>query len=455
MKNNRPDYAEQNECNRLLAECKPFKRMSPEVRAAIASLMSRQGFAAGAPLMQQGAEGDSLMVLSKGKASVVLEIPSQEETLLRTVSRADVVGEMALITRAPRSATVRADEDVDAFVLPAADFDELANRHPEVTVVMTDLLSDRLGTGRVDAFDNKSLQGYRVVGCLARGAMAIVYEAVEEDTGERLALKMMDHRLVYNADALARFHREAALAASLSHPNLVKVYRKFGCFRTFFLVMEYCDGPSLAQMNELSGPLPESEVRKILGQLYAGLRYIHSHGTTHRDVKLSNVLTCRDGTIKLGDFGLARPKFEPHLTDAGIVVGTPAYMAPEQFEMAEIDHQIDFYALGCMTYELLTGKPLFNEPTLPAIIARKMALTLPERQAIREDLSEDLYGVMTVALRKNPIDRRLPEDLLKEWAAPLDGALFADERWNSFNIAHGSTASISRDSEGGGESRLS
>jgi len=447
MSAKRPDYAVQNECNRLLAECKPFGRMSPEVRASIASLMTRQVFAAGTPLMRQGGDGDSLMVLCRGQASVLLEGPGMEDTLLRTVGRADVVGEMALITRGARTATVRADDEVEAFVLPATDFDDLANRHPEVTVVMTDLLSDRLGTGRVDAFDNKSMEGYRVVGCLARGAMAIVYEAIHEDSGERCALKMMDHRLVYNSDALARFHREASLAASLSHRNLVKVYRKFGCYRTFFLVMEYCDGPSLAQMTEFAGPLPETEIRKILGQLFEGLTYIHDNGTTHRDVKLSNVLSCQDGTIKLGDFGLARPKFEPHLTDAGIVVGTPAYMAPEQFEMAEVDHYVDYYAMGCLTYELLTGKPLFNAPTLPGMIAHKMSLELPARQEIREDLSEDLYDLMRVALSKKPADRTLPQALLRSWVAPLSPDLVADERWSNFNIAHGSTMSIARDSE--------
>jgi serine/threonine protein kinase len=400
----------------------------------------------------QGDKGDSLMVLSKGDAAVVLEIPGQDETILRQVGRADVVGEMALITREPRTATVRANSAVEAFVLPAADFDDLALKHPQVTVVMTDLLSDRLGQNRIDAFDHKLIEGYRVAGFLARGAMAIVYEVIKEDTQEHLALKMMDHRLIYNADALARFHREAAIAASLTHPNLVKVYDKLECYRTFFLVMEYCDGPSLAQMNEMAGPLPEAEVRKALGQLYLGLTCLHDSGTTHRDVKLSNVLSCSDGTIKLADFGLARPDFEPHLTDAGVVVGTPAFMAPEQFDHTEVGHNIDFYALGCLAYELLTGSQLFDEPTLAATMARKMNLVLPERRAIREDLSEELYAFLQVALSRDPRDRRHDRQQLTSWAGPLDRELVARRNWEAFNLVDASTERIIKDEDG--EQRL-
>jgi CRP-like cAMP-binding protein len=448
MADARPDYREQNDCNRLLAECKPFARMFPQVRAAIALLMSRRIFAPGEALMQQGGPGDSLMVLSKGEAEVLLEIPGQADTLLRTVRRPDVVGEMALITRGRRTATVRARTEVEAFVLPAEAFEELAHRHSEVTVVMTDLLSDRLGSTRIDAFDNKVVEGYRIEGCLARGAMAIVYEAVEVGTDNRFALKMMDHRLAYNSDALTRFHREASIAATLDHENLVKVYDKFECYRTFFLVMELCDGPSLAQLLETVGPLPEDAIRSILGQLYAGLCYLHQSGTTHRDVKLSNVLSRQDGRIKLADFGLARPKFEPHLTDAGTVLGTPAYMAPEQFEGKEIDERIDFYALGCLAMELLTGRPLFDENSLPAIIARKISFKMPERSRIRQDLSEELYELIGIALRHDPADRVLPQDVLARWAQPLDHSLLTHGLWNNYNIAHGTTERLVRGDDG-------
>jgi len=435
-------YEEQNECNRLLADCKAFERMTPEVRAVIANLMTRKTFAPGEVLMRQGDEGDSLIVLSEGTASVVLEIPGEEDSLLRTVSHADVVGEMALITRLPRMATVRAKDTVAAFLLPAADYHDLANRHPQVSVVMTDLLSDRLGTDRVDAIDHKSMGGYKIEGCLARGAMGVVYEASHEETGDVVALKMMDHRLSYNSNALARFHREAALSESLDHPNLVRVHKKFEAFRTFFLVMEYCDGPTLSQLLEMAGPLPDSAVRKILGQLFEGLTYLHGLGITHRDVKLSNVLSNQNGIVKLGDFGLARPKFEPELTDAGILVGTPAYMAPEQFEGAELEQVVDFYALGCLAYELLNGRPLFDEPSLPAMMSRKMTFTMPQPQYICKDLSEELYDVLKVALSRKPADRVLPADLLQSWSAPFGSDLISNEKWSSFNIAHGSTATI-------------
>jgi len=317
----------------------------------------------------------------------------------------------------------------------------------EVTVVLTDLLSDRLGTDRVDALDNKLVNGYRVEGCLARGAMAIVYEAVKEGTRDRFALKMMDHRLVYNSDALARFQQEATIAESLSHVNLVKVYGRFEHYRTFFLVMEYCDGPSLAQLVATAGPLPESVVRPIIGQVFAGLTYLHESGTTHRDIKLSNVLSCQDGTIKLADFGLARPRFEPHLTDAGMVLGTPAYMAPEQFEGKEVGNTVDFYAMGCLAYELLTGEPLFDEPSLAAMISRKMSWTMLERSAITPDISDELYDVLQKTLSKNPADRLLSPELLGQWAAPLDRDVVASSEWNVYSISRASTVRVDQDDD--------
>jgi CRP-like cAMP-binding protein len=342
-------------CSEVLAGCQAFSRLPLSVRDLLSAFMFRQPFQTGEVLMRQGEQGTNLMVIGGGSAQVVLRLPDGSVRRLEIVSRGDIVGEMALLTRDPRNADVVALEAGEAFVLSADLFEVLTSRHPDISVVLTDLLTERLGRQQIDALGQKVLHGYRVEECIGRGGMATVYRAVHEESGERVALKMMHHRLVYDPDALARFQREADIAESLAHKNIVAVYGRFSDYKTYFMVMEFCDGPTLGRVIREWGGLEEDAVRAVIGQLAQALTYLHDRDLAHRDLKPSNVLLTREGRVKLADFGLARPVYARKLTLRGVAVGTPAYMAPEQIAGRSVDSSVDIYALGCLAYELLTG----------------------------------------------------------------------------------------------------
>jgi serine/threonine protein kinase len=407
-------------CSEVLAGCQAFSRLPLSVRDLLSAFMFRQPFQTGEVLMRQGEQGTNLMVIGGGSAQVVLRLPDGSVRRLEIVSRGDIVGEMALLTRDPRNADVVALEAGEAFVLSADLFEVLTSRHPDISVVLTDLLTERLGRQQIDALGQKVLHGYRVEECIGRGGMATVYRAVHEESGERVALKMMHHRLVYDPDALARFQREADIAESLAHKNIVAVYGRFSDYKTYFMVMEFCDGPTLGRVIREWGGLEEDAVRAVIGQLAQALTYLHDRDLAHRDLKPSNVLLTREGRVKLADFGLARPVYARKLTLRGVAVGTPAYMAPEQIAGRSVDSSVDIYALGCLAYELLTGAPMFDEEELTALIYKKMKWELPPRAEILEGLSEELYDVLRMSLSSRPEERRIRLAEIASWAQPVD-----------------------------------
>ncbi|UCE03784.1 MAG: protein kinase [Candidatus Latescibacterota bacterium] len=407
-------------CSDVLAGCQAFSRLPLSVRDLLSAFMVRQSFQTGEVLMRQGEQGTNLMVIGRGSAQVTLRLPDGSERPLEIVSRGDIVGEMALLTRDPRTADVVALEAGEAFVLSADVFEVLTSRHPDISVVLTDLLTERFGRQQIDALGQKVLHGYRVEECIGRGGMGTVYRAVHEESGERVALKMMHHRLVYDPDALARFQREADIAESLAHKNIVRVYGRFSDYKTYFMVMEFCDGPTLGRVIREWGGLQEDAVRAVIGQLAQALTYLHERDLAHRDLKPSNVLLTHAGRVKLADFGLARPVYARKLTLRGVAVGTPAYMAPEQIAGRNVDSSVDIYALGCLAYELLTGAPMFDEEELTALIYKKMKWELPPRAEILEDLSEELYDVLRMSLSSRPQERRIRLAEIAGWAQPLD-----------------------------------
>ena len=245
----------------------------------------------------------------------------------------DSVGEMALVTREARSADL-ADSPVRVLLVPTAAFDWLAVRHLELGIVLTNSSPSAWGKARTTGSAGKQVEGFRILRCIGRGGMSIVYRAQDEATGELVALKMMSYRLIYDAPALARFRQEARLLQGLEHPHIARLKRLFPAYHTYFLVMELCEGADLSRLIHLRGALPESQVRPILGQLARALEYIHSRGLVHRDLKPANVMITREGQVKLTDFGLAMlvvvaEDGETRAVDQALM-GTPAFMAPEQ-----------------------------------------------------------------------------------------------------------------------------
>jgi serine/threonine protein kinase len=371
-------------------------------------------------MVRQGDAPDGLLILLEGSAHARLH---EADAPIGRFSRGDIVGEMALVTHEPRSADVIADTAVRALLVPTDAFDRLAVRHLELGMVLTELVADRLGRSARDGFGGKRIEDFRIIDCVGRGGMSVVYGARNERTGEVVALKMMSYRLIFDAAALARFRQEAELLQSLDHPNIARLQRLFPAYRTYFLVMELCEGVDLQALVDGLGPLPEARVQPMLGHLARALGYIHERGLVHRDLKPANVMLTRDGRLKLTDFGLAAPAVvhEDDSTRADPrLLGTPAFMAPEQLSGATVDRRADIYALGCLAFQLLAGRRLFNASNLFDLMQQKMTLTLPPREQIGGGVSAGMHAFLSAALHANPDDRPWSADAVAHWAAPCE-----------------------------------
>jgi serine/threonine protein kinase len=385
--------------------------------------MQERSFAVGDALIRQDDPGDSLLVVVQGTAGVSVRDQHGVVRRIGEVRQGDVVGEMALVTGEQRSADVIAEQPLRALALAAEDYHGLARRNPELGVVLTHVIADRLGRSEWDSLGGKLLQGYRILRCVGRGGMAMVYEAEPETGARRVALKMMSHRLVYDPVSLARFREEANVVETLEHPNIARLFGRFSAYGTHFLIMEFCDGPGLDQLLSQKKPLPEPQVRRIVGQLASAVDYVHRRGLLHGDVKAGNVKLNSDGLVKLMDFGLARPTFD--LSDRTqtleiTVVGTPHYMAPEQFGGTDFDSRVDIYALACLTYMMLAARRLFKASNIVELIRNKLTLRLPPREQIGLGISAEMHEFLEKGLRPDPEQRLESLKGYAPWAGPVE-----------------------------------
>jgi serine/threonine protein kinase len=194
---------------------------------------------------------------------------------------------------------------------------------------------------------------YRIERELGRGGMATVYLAHDDELERPVAIKLLAEHLARDEQFLARFLREAQLASRLSHPNVVRVYDAGDDDGRPFIVMECVNGESLADTRAL----PADRVVELGVQACAGLQHAHEAGLVHRDIKPANLLVRDDGVLKIADFGIARAAESTRHTQAGTVLGTAAYLSPEQVSGADATPASDVYALGAVLYELLAGRP--------------------------------------------------------------------------------------------------
>jgi len=404
--------------------CKSFVELNPEVVRLILDRCHEERFPRGSALMRQGDPGNSLMLLLEGSAHVSSHGFGGVLSNIGTLGEFDIVGEMAVLTGQERTVDVLADTDVRALILDVQEFQRLATEHPELGMVLTRLMADRLGSGSIDAFGGKRVDRYRILDCVGRGSMAVVYKAAEDERDTPVALKMMSHRLLYEPGAMARFRREASLLEVLDHPNIARIQRQFTAFRTSFIAMEFCDGPDLSSLLAKRGGLPEAEVRKAVGQVAGALSHMHEKGIVHRDLKPSNVMSTLSGQIKLTDFGLAKPnelvgglQVTRSITS---LMGTPLYMAPEQLSGEPASEASDVYALGCLIYELVAGTPLFKGNGLFDLVQNKISFALPEAARIGPGVSRELHALMAACLAHDKHERGVELGMLAQWAAPLD-----------------------------------
>jgi CRP-like cAMP-binding protein len=403
-----------------------FSILSDGALADLLGAMHLREFEPGGSLICQGDPAEFLLLILSGHASAQVRNMPADRARVGELGPGDIVGEISLVTDEPRTADVIARTHVRALQLSASDFHTLADRHPDLRVLLTEVVTDRLGHARYDGLAGKDIHGYQIIQCVGRGGMGVVYEASRVATGQRVALKMMNHRLIYQLSALRRFRREAAVLETLEHPSLARLYECFSAYKTEFLAMEFCEGQTLTQILAARGPLKEDVVRPMLGQLALALKYVHSRGIVHRDVKPSNIVLTRNGGIKLLDFGIVTVEEDSDLwntqktTSYPRMLGTPRYMAPEQFSGRATDRRVDYYGVASVVFEVLTGRPVVAASDVFDIVREHAHFVLPARDHIGEGVSPEMYEVLLRGLEHDPDKRSLDIERLATWAAPLN-----------------------------------
>jgi eukaryotic-like serine/threonine-protein kinase len=251
---------------------------------------------------------------------------------------------------------------------------------------------------------------YELDRVLGAGGMATVYLAADNLLKRQVAVKVLDPSHAWDPSFVERFRAEARTAAALSHPNIVTVFDSGSDNGLHYLVMEHVPGESLAALLRRQRLLPPQRAAELAGQVCAALQAAHDHGVVHRDVKPGNVLLAGDGRVKVCDFGIAKTLVAPGLTAEGMVLGTAAYLSPEQAQGRPVDARSDVYALGCLLHELLTGAPPFGSgaDSSPVAVAVRQVSQPPEPPSRRNPQVDPwLDAVVLTAMAKHP-DQRHP-----------------------------------------------
>jgi eukaryotic-like serine/threonine-protein kinase len=262
------------------------------------------------------------------------------------------------------------------------------------------------------------LDRYRIENVLGGGGMAVVYRARDEELDRPVAIKVLADNLATDDSFRQRFLREAKLAARLAHPNVVQVYDSGEADDRPYIVMEYVEGETLAALLARRGRFPPAEAIELALQICSGLEHAHDKGLVHRDIKPQNLLIRSDGTLKIVDFGIARSAHGTQLTEAGSVLGTAAYLAPEQATGEEVTPAADVYGLGVVLYEMLAGRTPYTAESLTELHIRHQEQPIPALRQYAPEVPEALEDVIMRCLARLPAYR--PQS-----AGELAGALAA------------------------------
>jgi hypothetical protein len=384
---------------------------------------------AGSVICEHNAPGDCMYIVQAGEIEVRLGL-DEAGVHLRRGGPGDFVGEMALLTGAPRSADVVVVEDAVLWSLDRADFEAVMARSPSLARALNRQLAERLGlitrlVGQRGARAGAGPAGmrfgpFRVVEQLGAGGMAVVYSAVHETADTSVALKVLPAAWGAAPELRARLQREADALRSIEHPNVVKVLAVGeveaalggGCFIALEWLPQALDRVLRAQFPE---PLRPAVALRIARGVAAGLAATHEVGLLHRDVKPSNVMLRADGTPVLTDFGLACALAETaianRLTPPNVIVGTADYMAPEQIEGGQPDARSDIYGLGVVLYEMLSGQvPFAGRDPIQTFRAHREEVPPP----LPPEVPESFGQIVATALQKRPDDRFESADAMGE-----------------------------------------
>ena len=277
----------------------------------------------------------------------------------------------------------------------------------------------------------KRLGPYEILSAIGAGGMGEVYQAHDTNLERDVAIKVLPEAFAHDPERLSRFQREAKMLAALNHPNIATIYGLEQSNGTSYLVMELVAGETLADRVKREGALPIEEALTICKQIAEALEAAHEKGIIHRDLKPANVKVTPDGKVKVLDFGLAKafagdesgidPSNSPTLSMAatmhGVILGTAAYMSPEQARGKVVDKRTDIWAFGCLLYELLTGRQAFQGTDVTEILAA-IVKTEPNFDALPAETPQAIRNLLCRCLEKEPrgwllritLQRRVPND---------------------------------------------
>ncbi len=254
----------------------------------------------------------------------------------------------------------------------------------------------------MESLVGRTLGQYQIIQELGRGGMAVVYKAYQPSLTRYVAIKVLPPQFSFDHDFIERFVREARGAAMLHHPNIITIHDVSEQDGVHYFVMEYLAGKTLdIVMTETPMTLPR--IAHTISQVAGALDHAHSQGLIHRDVKPSNISVdeTRNDHVKLMDFGLVRAGQDSKLTKAGMIVGTPAYMSPEQAQGEDVDHRTDIYSLGVVLYQMLTGTAPFVRTTPAAVLMAHVAYAPPSIVQLNPTVPKPVEAVVLKAMSKD------------------------------------------------------
>ncbi len=383
-----------------LPEFSMFRDLPAESLEQLEELAEERRYVPGEFVLRTGDMGSEMFLVVEGQCRVI--VPQDGVPFEDTMGPGDVFGEMALLTKEPRTADVVAETHLTCFAVPFDSLRELMTEHPGVAGFLTRVVGERLT--RRDGIEE--VDEYRVIGPLGRGGFARVFQA-EDAAGRPVALKMLRHELVWWGQYARRFRIEASSIQALSHPGIVRVFRVVEAYATLFIAMELIHGSDLqVQLSRRRRFAPE-EVREIFRQTALALQHAHDAGVVHRDIKPSNLLLDLRGQVKVLDFGVAQTSEETEIVranGANSFTGTPRYAAPEHKKGENMDGRTDLFMLGVTCVELLTGGVLKPGGEVRDSLGTAISPEYEDPRAL-PDMPPDLGELLLRCTRWSPSNR--------------------------------------------------
>lgn len=375
-----------------------FCDMDTKALDDVARVCKMQLFGLNQHLIRKGEAGTHLYLIVEGQVQVQFQDDTGKLCMTSTLGPGDVVGEMSLLTSELRRNDVIACTPVSALAMGAKQIDRLMHQYPSMANFLTSILVKRIQS--VAGF--RQIGKYQLLGELGKGSTATVYEGVHQQLKRPVAIKMLNHALVYDDLFLQRFQAESRTIARLQHPNIIQVYDTERSHGTFFIIMEKLSGNDLKRHLKDRGKFSPAAVVPILLQVAGALEYAHQNDVIHRDVKLANCIMTETGHIKLMDFGLSQSSDS---LNPATLEGSPDYLAPELILGNHPDGRSDVYALGVMAFTLLVGKTPFNAKSVRQVLYNHIEMPVPDLKSLIPDITEELLEFIQGALVKDPNQR--------------------------------------------------